>query len=461
MNLWNEILAILFAVLYLYSVFTAVTVLLLENRNPIRSIAWVIVLLFLPFVGLFFYFIFGQNRRQRKRINKLSIRNKRTINKDIFNEEKIVANHFSDNVKALMKLLRNNNKSLVYENNKIEIYAEPQTTFDAMFSDMERATDHIHIEFFIIANDVVGNRFRELLARKACEGVSVKLIYDYWGSFQLDKKYFYSLAEAGVEFHAFYSPKFPLFLSRINYRNHRKIIIVDGKIAYTGGVNMADRYLTGDRLGKWRDTMVRFEGVAVYGLQEAFLGDWFFVTRELISDSRYFPSAAIFDKNCVQVVDSGPDTQFQSIMQGIYFMLNSACRYAYIHTPYFMPPDPMLFAIQTAASLAKASNASYIATLLEAGVRVYIYNKGFLHSKAIVVDDEIATVGTSNMDFRSYEQNFELNTFIYDRSTALQLKELFLKDLNNSREIIEEEWTKRPRRQRLKESLSRLFSPVM
>jgi len=473
----GNIVVILLLVFYLYTWISTITVLIMENRNPIRSISWVIVLVFLPVLGLFFYFIFGQNLRQRKKINALSIRKQESRYKDLQQLELLNKSETSTNITNLIRLFQNENESIAYANSKIDIYAEPQETFEKIFEDLAKAKDHIHIEFYIIANDLIGNRLRELLIEKASQGVQVRVIYDYWGCFDLTKKFFLSMKEAGIHFHAFFPPKFPFVLSKINYRNHRKIVVVDGKVGYTGGVNMANRYFIGDSLGLWRDTMVRFEGSAVYGLQEAFLNDWYFVDRVMLTKKKYFPKQDVFGKNLVQIVDSGPDTKFQSIMHGIYYALTTAQDYVYIHTPYFMPPDEILSAIQTAAlrgvdvrlliptrsdtSMARASNCSYIETMLNAGARVYWYLNGFLHSKAIVVDDMISTIGTANMDFRSYEQNFEINAFIYEKETAQKLKELFLQDLEHSTEVTKEEWEQRPKIQRVKESLSRLFSPIM
>lgn len=474
---WPNIVIIILLVFYLYTLITTLTVLIMENRNPIRSIAWVIVIIFLPVIGLFFYFILGQTLRQRKKINKLSLRRLDGANRNPLYSEDWTDKSLTSNAVGLIKLLHKGDDAVVYENSKISVLHDPKLTFENIFTDIENAKDHIHIEFYIIANDEVGNRLRELLIKKANEGVEVRLIYDYWGCFELSKKYFRSMKNAGILFHAFFPPRFPFVLSKVNYRNHRKIVVVDGKIAYTGGVNMAKRYLYGDSLGSWRDTMVRLEGTAAYGLQEAFLSDWYFVDRILLNDMRYFPETETFGQNLVQIVDSGPDTKFKTIMHGMYYAITTAQEYVYIQTPYFMPPDEVLVAIQTAAlrgvdvrliiptksdtTMAQASNNSYIERLLEAGVRVYWYNKGFLHSKTMVIDNLISSIGTTNMDFRSFEQNFEVNAFIYEEETALKLKSLFLKDTELCIELELENWKDRPKIKRIKESLSRLFSPAM
>lgn len=244
-------------------------------------------------------------------------------------------------------------------------------------------------------------------------------------------------------------------------------------------MNVADRYIKGNNLGLWRDTQVRFEGAAVHGLQNAFLIDWFFVSQKLISDLKYYPKPKTFPdlQNLVQIVGSGPDTDFENVMQGIVSMITSAQKYIYIHTPYFLPTETILSALQIASlsgvdvrlmlpeksdtHLAQMATKSYLLQILGAGVRVFFYRKAFLHSKAIVVDDLVSTVGTSNMDFRSYEQNFELNAFIYDKKTASTLREAFENDLKQCKEITLEGWKRRKKKERLKDSFARLFSPLL
>jgi cardiolipin synthase len=237
--------------------------------------------------------------------------------------------------------------------------------------------------------------------------------------------------------------------SKINYRNHRKILIVDGEVGFTGGLNVADRYIFGNALGMWRDTFARFEGSVVHGLQQLFLMDWYFVERKLITDPKYYPIPKKFDSNLAQIVISGPDTQWESIMQGIASAIMSATRYVYIHTPYFIPNDVIENCIQMSAMsgvdvrimiparsdsrLSDACTFSYMGRLLEAGVKVYQYTKGFLHSKAIVIDNFISIVGSANLDERSFNQNFEANAFIYEEKTANRLKELFFRDMQNCR----------------------------
>ena len=345
----NSILTIIFIVLYVYTLTTTISVLLLENRNPVKSLSWVLVLLFLPGLGLFLYLIFGQNFRKQKTISKKSLRfaaNRPHVSFDI---DRLNTNFMDNNQLNLIRLLYTNSDAKAYPNNKIDILSDGKTTFDAMFNAIQNAKNHIHIEFFIFGNDKISNQLRELLIEKASAGVRVRMIYDYWGSFFLSRWYLQSLRDAGVYLRPFLPLRLRLGRSKINYRNHRKILIVDGEVGFTGGLNVADRYIFGNALGMWRDTFVRFEGSVVHGLQQLFLMDWYFVEGKLITDPKYYPIPQKFDSNLAQIVISGPDTQWESIMQGISSAIMSATRYVYIHTPYFIPNDVVENCIQMSA----------------------------------------------------------------------------------------------------------------
>ncbi|MDD3195739.1 MAG: cardiolipin synthase [Paludibacter sp.] len=473
----SPLLLISLLLVYIYTVISSISVILLENRNSVRSLSWILVLVFLPFVGLFLYLIIGQNYRKQKIISKKSVRHSSKLPTVELHPE-----DYSDFVtrKAhlnLIRLLYKNSDAAAYAFNKIEVLSDGTNTFRAMFEAMEAAHDHIHIEFFIFEDDRISNELRKLLIRKAKAGVRIRMIYDYLGSFGLTTSYLRSLREAGVYVRPFLPMRLRLRRSKINFRNHRKILIVDGKYGFTGGLNFADRYLFGNTLGKWRDTFIRMEGAAVHGLQSQFLTDWYFVERKLITDPKYYPTPEKHEENVVQIVSSGPDTDWESIMQGIASAIMSSRNYVYMHTPYFVPNDVILNAVIIAAlsgadvrlmipersdsRLSDACSFSYLGEILEAGVKVYQYSRGFLHSKAIVVDDFISIVGSANLDERSFNQNFEANAFIYDKETALTLKELFLNDIKNCHEISYPDWDNRKRSQKMKESFARLFSPII
>lgn len=473
----DHIITSILIVLYIYTLISTISVLLLDNRNPTKSLSWVLVLLFIPIFGIFMYLLLGQNYRRKKIISKKSIRRVRDRPVASFDIEKLSNNNMADNQLNLIKMLYRNSEAAGYAFNKIEILSNGESTFEAVFEAIRNAQDHIHIEFFIFDDDKISNQLRELLIQKAKEGVRVRMIYDYWGSFDLSKRYLKSLREAGAFVRSFLPIHWRFSRSKINYRNHRKLIIVDGKIGFTGGLNVADRYIYGNTLGTWRDTFIRIEGAAVQGLQLLFIVDWYFVERKMIEGIKYFPEPQKFDSNLVQIVSSGPDTDWEAIMQGIAAAMMTATKYIYIQTPYFMPPEVIENCIQMSAMsgvdvrlmipsksdsrLSDASTSSYLGKALEAGVRIFIYKNGFLHSKAIVIDDFISIVGSCNIDERSFFQNFEANAFIYEQKTATKLKDLFLVDLKQSSELTLKEWTNRKRKQKLIESLARLFSPLM
>jgi cardiolipin synthase A/B len=474
----NHVITVIIVILYVYTLVSTISVLLLENRNPAKSLSWVLVLLFIPVIGMFFYLLLGQDYRKKKIISRKSIRS--VIDRPVasFDINKLDTTMMNDNQLNLIKMLYKNSEAAGYAFNKIDVFSDGGSTFNAVFEAIRNAKDHIHIEFFIFDDDKISNQLRELLIQKSREGVRVRMIYDYWGSFDLSKKYLKSLKDAGIYFRPFLPFRWRISRSsKINYRNHRKLIIIDGVIGFTGGLNIADRYIYGNSLGQWRDTFVRMEGSVVHGLQLLFMVDWFFVDRKLIDGPQYFPEPEKYQQNLVQLVNSGPDSDWEAIMQGIASAISSATRYVYIQSPYFMPTEVIATCMQMAAlsgvdvrlmipeksdsRLSDASTCSYLSQVLEAGVRVYRYNNGFLHSKAIVIDDFISIVGSCNLDERSFVQNFEANAFIYDPTTAVNLRELYIKDIINCEELSLEAWTNRKRRQKLKESFARLFSPLM
>jgi len=467
--------------IYLFTVVPTITVILLENRNPVKSLSWILVLIFLPVLGIIIYLYLGQDYRKQKIVAKRSIRRLHDRPKMHLEELDVENSSLSPHSKHLIQLLQKNSEASAFKDSRVTLYTNGVDTFQALFAAIESAKKEIHVEFYIIENDTLGKQFRELLMRKAKEGVRIRLIFDYVGSFHFKRGPQNELRAAGVELFAFLPAHFKITIrkNRINYRNHRKIVIIDGKVGFTGGLNIADRYLTGNKLGFWRDTFIKIQGPAVHGLQNAFLTDWFFVSRQLLSGDRYFPPIPPFPEqnNVVQIVTSGPDSDWENIMQGIFVAITSATQYVYVQTPYFMPTDVIMSALQTAAlggvdvrvmmpertdtPMTQSCSYSNITQSLEAGVKIYLYRKAFMHSKAIVIDDHLSTVGSSNMDFRSYEQNFELNAFIYDDNIAEKLKEIFLTDQEMCTEITLNEWRNRPLWTRVKESVSRLFSPLL
>lgn len=450
---------------------------IMDNRQPAKTMAWALVIVFLPFVGIVFYLFFGINHRRERLVNQrqLDELTKRSMLSFVEQQNLRVA----DNHKQLVDLFVNQSMSLPFKNNLIDIMTDGYAFFPELLKDISTARHHIHIDMYIFEEDALGNLVADALIDKAREGVRVRIIYDDVGCWRVHHGFFERMREEGIEIHAFLPVHFPTFTSKVNYRNHRKLIIIDGRTGYVGGMNIALRYVNAN----WRDTMLRLEGGIVYSLQRAFLVDWYFVDRTLITDRAYYPPTPNTHhpspNNCLaQLVTSGPTTPYPEIMQGYVRAITAARRYIYIETPYFLPNEPVLFALKTAivagvdvcllcprhsdARFTEWASRSYLRELHEAGARIHLYTAGFLHSKLMVIDDALSTCGSTNVDFRSFENNFESNIFIYDEGTALRLKKVFLDDLSHSTALADvPSWVRPKFLQRLWESLTRLLSPLL
>ena len=346
-----------------------------------------------------------------------------------------------------------------------------------LIREIAHAQHHIHLQFYIFEDDAAGRLLRDVLIDKAHEGVKVRLLYDDVGCWKVDKMFYDHMLCEGIEVLSFLKVRFPRFTSKVNYRNHRKIAIIDGRVGFIGGMNIAQRYFEGFSWGIWRDTHVKIRGKAVYGLQTSFLTDWFAIDRTLLTGADYFPK--IQDKGNVvaQIVTSDPVGKWRDIMQGIMMAICNSRKYIYIQTPYFLPTEEVMTALQTIAlagvdvrlMLPKRADAriihigslSYLDELMEAGVKVFFYKKGFLHSKMLVSDDELASVGSTNIDFRSFEHNFEANAFFYDKKTSQDLKEIFLNDLKSCTQLSLKIWRQRSWKNKVIESVVRLLAPLL
>lgn len=442
------------------------------------------VLILLPIFGIFFYLFFGQEYRKKKlysrrgikslgKFRRLSLKQLRQIE-----FEKLKLGTKVSEKASIIRLLLNNSESLVTTGNNLELYNTGIQTFDAVFEAINDAKHHIHLEYYIFSNDKIGNRLKNLLIKKSKDGVEVRVIVDDVGSWGLRKRFIADLRSSGVQFHSFMEVRFPRLTSKANYRNHRKILVIDGKIGFTGGVNIADRYIDGAKgIGPWRDAHLKITGDAVACMQVIFATDWYFVSGKNLTGKKYFPPFSEKSEAPVQITASGPDSDWENIGQAIFSAIATAKNKLYLTTPYLIPPDPIVSALKTAALsdvdvriiipgksdavISKWSSLSYIEELLEAGVRIYFYEAGFIHSKYIVADGIFSTLGTTNLDFRSIETNFEVNAFIYDEEFASRLEKLFLEDLKNSHEIKLSEWTNRPWHNKLRESLAHIISPML
>lgn len=482
-DFWVRFFEVL-GILYTLSIFSMVVIVILENRSPLKTISWILVLISLPVFGLIGYLVFGQSFRKRKMfslkelgdmkwLQVMSQDQKLRLEKSRFLKDERI--HEKKNV---MTLLLNNSKALLTGYNRVKILNDGKETFPSIFKALRKAKDHIHLEYYIIEDGDLASELLEILIQKAKEGVEVRVIYDDVGSWKLSKGYVEALEQAGVKIHAFLPVRFPILTSRVNYRNHRKIIVIDGKTAFVGGLNFADRYLHGiSGIGSWRDTHLKIVGEAATSLQIVFLIDWYFVRQEVLLDDKYLLYKKVKQNCLLQITASGADSDWESIMQAYFSAITSAKRNVYISSPYFMPNTSILMALKTVAMsgvdvrvlIPEKSDSimtfwgtlSYLEELLEAGVRIYFYKGGFNHSKIMMVDGIMATVGTANMDVRSFEQNFEVNAIVYDEKITLELRERFLKDLEQSEEVLLTSWVARSKSQKLKESMARLFTPLL
>jgi cardiolipin synthase len=482
-DIWGSLPNLVTLLYFLTVIFIAVLI-ILENRNPVKTISWILILVLLPFIGIVIYLFFGQEYRKTKMYSRKGLKDLERLRKlTLVQLDNLPMNHFQINdrlysKKRLINLLLSNSSAILTNDNEVKVLHNGEETFPEIFRCIEKARHHIHLEFYIVEDDIIGNYLRELLIKKAREGVEVRFIYDDVGSWQLKKKFIRSMSDAGVKVDCFMRVRFPNLTSRVNYRNHRKILVVDGDTAFVGGLNFADRYQNGvPGIGPWRDTHLKLVGGGATALQIIFMADWYFVSKEILKGEKYFKPFLPGSGKLVQVTASGPDSDWESIGQAYFLSIATANEYVYLSTPYLMPTADIMTALKTSALggvdvriivpglsdaiTAKWGTNSYIEELLDAGVKVYFYKGGFIHSKVIVVDSVFSSVGTANLDFRSLETNFEVNAMIYDEEIAETLTTQFLEDQSKSDEIILAEWIKRPRINKIKESFARILSPML
>jgi cardiolipin synthase len=478
--------SLVLGIAYLLTMAVIVLAVIQQRGDPTKTLAWTLFIALVPFVGLLFYVMLGKSYRRDKLLSRKEISDQQqlalmtsllTVNDDY--HRWFPSSPSETHFKGIAQMLAHSNHTFPTRHNHAQLLINATEKYTALFNAIEQAQTYVHLEYYIIKDDSIGNRLRELLIRKAKQGVEVRLIYDYLGSWGLSKKYLRSLTDNGVQAYPFLPVKLSLFRSKINHRNHRKLAVVDGKVAFVGGINIADHYLDGlPEIGVWRDTHVQLTGDAVRWLQIVFSLDWYFVSKQSLSNvERYLPAHSVSERCTVQIAASGPDSDWASIMQTYFSAINRASSTLYIATPYFVPNESMLTALCAAAlrgvdvrllisersdsSITQWASMSYIDTLLEADVRVFLYSRGITHSKLLMADSEFCSVGTANMDVRSFEHNFEVNALFYDRPFTQKLEETFLHDLQYSVELDLKAWQKRPRRERFMENLSRLLAPML
>ncbi|UJF34246.1 cardiolipin synthase [Paenibacillus hexagrammi] len=469
--------------LLLLFVFQTATILVGEFRRPAKTVAWLLVLFIFPIIGFIMYYFLAKEYSQRKIVRRRTRHKMTDIQRQLrmpggasdVGSTSSLCELYSDS--RLCGLLHNIPGSPITSRNQVTVLTNAEAAYPVMLEAIEQAQSHIHVEFYTIRHDQIGTKFQEILIQKAKEGVKVRIIYDGIGSYSLSSSYIKKLRQAGIEVHPFLPPLIAFFDKRMNYRNHRKIVVVDGQIGFVGGINIGDEYLGKDpKLGFWRDTHLKLQGDAVYYLQMTFLTDWHFVCGQKLTEDALFPEHGQPDSSLVQMISSGPDAQWDSIQEMFFAGIAAAKKRVYMTTPYFIPDGSIAMALKTAAisgvdvriilpykgdsRIVQYASRSYLQELMQAGVRFYLYRKGFIHAKILIIDHMLATVGTANMDMRSFFSNFELNAVMFDRDIMKRIETDFMQDLKDCEELRLVEFEKRSRYEKGKEVIARLLSPL-
>ncbi|MBR1889114.1 MAG: cardiolipin synthase [Alloprevotella sp.] len=474
--MWTEVFFWIAVAVYVVLLANTVLVLVLENRQPAKTVVWLFIVWFLPVLGFILFYFFGQDFRREWKLRHREIHEyEQQIHRYInpTNRPNIDA-HWEPMSRALERQYAHP----LLGTQSVSVFKEADDFFIGLLRAIRQATDHIHLQTYIIEDDSVGRMLIDALSDKAREGIEVRLLYDDVGNWNVTDSLFTKLQNAGGIVVASQPVRFPSLTRKVNYRNHRKICVIDGSVGFIGGMNLAIRYFS--RGGsQWNDLHLRLQGDVVASLQSIFLWDWSIASRKVELSPRLFPadgSAGLESIPC-QIMSSSPFADCPAILYMQTWLFQNARRSIYIQTPYFLPSDSILQALQTASfagievnimvpmrpdsKILKWANESYFADALKAGVRIFRYKNGFLHAKSVVVDDEICSVGSSNMDFRSYENNFEANAVVYDKDVARQIKEKFLQDMAFCEEVCFDKWQQRPVLKRLTESTIRIFSPLL
>lgn len=479
---WENWILGALSIFFTFSALFIGIVIFLENRHPSQTLTWFVVLAAFPLVGFFFYMLFGRNYRKKKMFDQKALTDQEAFsrfeqNRPLDDEQMQM---MGDHQKLLFKLAQKLGKSPISFNTDTKVLTNGSETYHSILEALHNAQEHIHMEYYIVRDDGIGKQIQEVLIEKARQGLEVRFLYDAVGSWKLSRGYIDRLREAGVQAIPFLPVKLPLFNNKINYRNHRKIIVIDGNVGFVGGLNIGDEYLgLNPTFGFWRDTHLMVKGEAVRSLQLIFLQDWFSMTGETLLEPNYLspeiPTEEAFGG--VQMISGGPDHQWDIIKKLFFSMIISAKRSIWITSPYFIPDEDILNALRVAAlsgidvrllfpakpdkRLPFYASRSYFPSLLEAGVKIYEYEKGFLHSKMIIVDNELASIGTANMDMRSFHLNFEVNAFLYRTKSTLRLVDDFLQDLEDATPIEQDDFANRAFYYKVIESTSRLLSPLL
>ncbi|KIL52173.1 cardiolipin synthase [Jeotgalibacillus soli] len=473
-------------IIFLLNFIFAGILLFLERKDASATWAWLMVLFFIPIAGFALYLLLGRRLSKKKLFDwedrhKVGIDNLIQYQMDAIQQKTFeFSSKETEDMQDLIYMQLINNHAVLTQDNDVKIFIDGHKKFDALFKDIEEAKNHVHLQTYILRRDNLGKRLMTLLLKKAKQGVKVRVLYDDMGSRGMTKRYFKELRAAGGEVEAFFPSNVPIINPRLNFRNHRKLVIIDGRVGYIGGFNVGDEYLGLDkRFGYWRDTHLRVEGSSVHPIQTRFILDWNQASyrHDIEYAEHLFPAIPRKGEVAMQIVSSGPDSEWEQIKNGYIKLITNAKEYIYIQTPYFIPDASLLDSLRIAAlsgvdvrimipnkpdhMFVYWATYSYVGELMKAGARIYIYDNGFIHAKTLVADDEAASVGTANIDLRSFRLNFEVNAFIYDKGTASKLGQIFRDDMKLSTELTDELYQSRSLYIRFKESISRLLSPIL
>lgn len=468
--------------LLLLFIFQTATILIGEYKRPAKTVAWLLVLFIFPIIGFIMYYFLAKEYTQRKIVRrkgrrKISDIKHHWVNRNHLDQDGQELIYLLYEDPRLFGMLHNIPGSSISPHNRVEVLTNADVTYEAMLQAIEKAKKHIHFEFYTIRHDETGRTFQDALIRKAKEGVQVRVIYDGIGSYTLSNVYINRFKEAGIEVYPFLRPLIAFFDKRMNYRNHRKIVVIDGLVGFVGGINIGDEYVGGDpKLGFWRDTHLKLHGDSVYYLQQTFMTDWLFVSGKRIVNESMFPEHNEPKASLVQVISSGPDAYWDAIQEMFFAGIIAAKKRVYMTTPYFIPDASITMALKTAAisgvdvriilpykadsRIVQYASRSYLLELMQAGVQFYLYRKGFMHAKVMLIDYIMATVGTANVDMRSFFSNFELNAVMFNQDVIERLEADFLMDLKDCDELKLAEFEQRSRLEKGKEVIARLLSPL-
>lgn len=476
----------IFGHLMIINLILAVVIVFFQRRDPKSVWAWLLILYFIPVVGFIFYLLIGTDMHKQKMFRTKEIEDK--LSDSIRHQERIIRNQeltvsypeMKDYGDLVLYHLHASN-AILTDDNEVQFFVDGKAKFNALIEDMKRAESSIHIQYYIIKEDEVFQAILEVLKQKAREGVEIRILFDGMGGRFVRGSLWKELRKMGIQVAEFFPAIFGQLQLRVNYRNHRKIVVIDGKTGYVGGFNIAREYIGLDeKFGYWRDTHMRIKGSAVDALQVRFILDWNFAARnQTISFEKYLtePDASLAVKCPVQIVTSGPDSLEQSIRNTYLRLIHKAKRSIYIQTPYFIPDEAIMSALTIAARSGVEVNImipckpdhpfvywatySYVGELVLQGANCYMYMEGFLHAKGIVVDEMVLCYGTANMDIRSFSLNFEVNAILYDEGKAKEMTEYFREDLKKSKQITKNMYLGRNLLVRIKEQVSRLLSPLL